>query len=118
MSHSPNDRTNESARTVSTKAVEYHQLLASQRRRLTIEALHEHAPSSTDLETLATAVATRENSGDAPSDDAVVSVTIDLHHVQLPMLAEHGVLEYDRENRRVDSSSEAIETLRGVRPGW
>ena len=118
MTQSSTNRSNETVTAASTGAVAYHRILASRRRRLTIEFLEEGAITSTDLETLATAIATRENGGYAPGEDAITNVIIDLHHAQLPKLADWGVLEYDPMDRRIDPSAEAIESLAAARPDW
>lgn len=118
MTQSSTDRSIVEENSASTDVEAYHRILASERRRLTIESLLEGAIESTDLETLATAVATRENGGYTPTEAAVTSVTVDLHHAQLPKLADWGALEYDPIDRRIDPSAEAIESLAAARPDW
>lgn len=81
---------------------EYYRLLSDERRRTVLRAL-------TDVERpiavgeLAREVAERETDGGA-SVSAVRGVETDLHHVHLPMLDDHGIVEYDWQANRVERS--------------
>lgn len=72
---------------------EYHRLLASERRRVTLAVL-ESVTGQLSLDRLATAVAASQSGDDETTD--VEEVRITLHHVHLPKLAAAGVVEYDR----------------------
>ncbi|MFB6184706.1 MAG: hypothetical protein ABEI96_09150 [Haloarculaceae archaeon] len=74
---------------------ERHRLLASDRRRVALDALATLTPP-VDLTDLATTVA-RQESG--PVDPRRVEIT--LHHQHLPLLADLGVVAYDPDARRV-----------------
>ena len=77
--------------------------LADSRRRHVLSILLDR-PTPLDVETLARAVAAREeaatSAADVP-DDVVRRIQIALHHVHLPKLAETGVVEYDYERGAV-----------------
>lgn len=74
---------------------EYHELLASDRRRAVLDVM---ATSSAPIgiEELASAVAARERDVEVADEEYITRVKLHLHHVQLPKMAEFGVLEYDR----------------------
>jgi len=73
---------------------EYHRLLASKRRRVTLSILAAET-GQISLERLATAVAARQS--DVADDEASVDeVRITLHHTHLPKLAAAGAVEYDQ----------------------
>lgn len=81
---------------------ERHRLLASERRRATLDALDD-LPTPVALEDLADVVAGRECDADAPRTETVERVAISLHHTHLPKLADLGVLAYDPDAKRVSS---------------
>lgn len=74
-----------------------HRLLSSDERRAALAALADLS-EPVGLTELARAVAADRGaeSGDA---DAVGSLEIALHHVHLPLMADFGLLEYDRHRR-------------------
>lgn len=76
---------------------ERYRLLADERRRLILTILHERGRPM-DLDDLAAALATAEQ------EAAARRIRITLHHKQLPMMAELGVLAYDTESGRVQLS--------------
>ena len=80
-----------------------HRLLASERRRLTLDIL-EGTGATVELVELARGIVAREDGIDAVDEDAVLHVAIALHHVHLPLITEMGVLEYDPVARVVRSS--------------
>lgn len=88
-------------RTTHLSEDERNRLLASERRRVTLDVLADRtAPVS--LRDLAAAVAAHE--ADVRTDDeAVERVAITLHHVHLPKLAALGVVDYDADEARVES---------------
>lgn len=91
---SQNDVSWEYSETVELAESEFHRLLSSERRRLTLDVLLEgSAPVA--LDDLAVAVAERENDLAATEQDAIEGVKTTLHHVHLPMLAETDVIAYD-----------------------
>ncbi|MFC7070797.1 DUF7344 domain-containing protein [Halobaculum lipolyticum] len=78
---------------------DHHRVLASDRRRHVLQIVAAR-PSPVALEALAAAVVARE--GDDPADEtAREHAAISLHHVHLPLLDEHGVVEYDTDERRI-----------------
>lgn len=80
---------------------EYYRLLDSRRRRVLLSVLAER-DDSVSVGELARRVAEAESEDDAfASVDATSDIRIDLHHVHLPMLDDHGVVEYDWTARRV-----------------
>jgi len=68
---------------------ELHRLLWDEQRRTVIDVLSE-AERAVELAALARAVADRDG---VPQENARVQ----LHHVHLPMLADVGVVDYDRD---------------------
>jgi DNA-binding transcriptional ArsR family regulator len=87
-------------------------VLAHPRRRQLVSFLSEHA-SPTGLRDLATAFTDFERvdtdddespvtSREFSSSPATASLVVSLHHVHLPKLAAHGLVEYDFDSRTVD----------------
>lgn len=70
--------------------------VTTERRRRVLRELRARSTDSVDLTTLADAIT-------APERPALASetVTIELHHRDLPKLAETGVLDYDSRSRTV-----------------
>lgn len=89
------ETTTQSNGTVRLPTDEWHRLLADGRRR---DALRELADQElpVELSALAAAVAERRDGAEDPA-----GVSVSLHHVHLPKLAQHGVVEYDPESNRV-----------------
>lgn len=91
-----------------------HKILSNERRRTVLRVLA-HDAEVTTLESLATAVAAEETDVDRSDstvdEDAIVDapVQIELHHVHLPMLDAAGVVDYDRESKRVERAVPASE---------
>lgn len=81
---------------------EWHQLLTSKRRRLALDFLTDRT-APVDLEELVAEIATREDDVDATDEEAIKRVMLSLHHVHLPMAAELGVIDYDRDAGRVEA---------------
>lgn len=81
---------------------EWHRLLASKRRRLVLDVLADRT-APVDLEEVATEIAAREDDVDAADEKAIERVGFSLHHVHLPMAAEVGVIDYDRDAVRVEA---------------
>lgn len=77
-----------------------HDRRTENRYRLTLEAVATRT-TPIALEELAAAVAERGRSDDASA--AVERVAIELHHTQLPGMADRGLLDYDSERRLVES---------------
>ncbi|WIV66522.1 DUF7344 domain-containing protein [Natrialbaceae archaeon AArc-T1-2] len=108
MLHRSNNGSDERADAVELTTDEYHELLVSKRRRLTIDVLGGNT-SSVALDELAAGIVAREEGIDAANEDAVERVAIDLHHVHLPKMDELGLLEYDPDSCRVDPSGVSID---------
>lgn len=81
---------------------EYHELLAVERRRTTLDVL-ESSNSPVELEELAAMVAEREINVGVPDEATVERVAITLHHSHLPKMADVGVIDYDPDSSRVES---------------
>lgn len=74
-------------------------ILADDTRERVVAVLSE-TPGPVSLRDLAIRLATHEaGSCPMPSEDAIESVRLDLHHVHLPMLDDVGVVRYDPEAR-------------------
>lgn len=73
---------------------ELHRLLWDDQRRTVIDVLTD-GDGPCDVSAVAAAVARRED------ETTVADVTVQLHHVHLPMLAEMGVVDYDPAASRV-----------------
>jgi hypothetical protein len=110
MSKSSNDRPDEPTSAVELTTSERHHLLANDRRRVVIDALRDQ-PVPIDLTSLARAVARRETDGARIDEQHVERVAVALHHVQLPKLAEFGVVEYDPATNCVESAESVPEAL-------
>lgn len=79
-------------------------LLSDRRRRSVVAALSERT-APVPLQELAATVAARDTeteADDAPAESKEI-VGMDLHHVHLPKLAEHDIVDYDREANLVTS---------------
>jgi hypothetical protein len=112
-------------------------LLRDQRRRLAIYYLRNHTETeSISIGTLATAVASLETDGQHPwrtgerptekgrhpadtggegERNRTERVAISLVHTHLPKLHERGIVEFDRENRTVQTAHPPDEFWDGVR---
>lgn len=77
-----------------------HELLASKRRRTTLDVLAGRS-APVDLAELARTVAARECDVDATDADAVERVAVSLHHNHLPKMDDWDVLDYDPVANRV-----------------
>lgn len=81
---------------------EYHQLLASKRRRTVLDIFAtESLPIG--FHELAAEVAKREHDADAVEKATIDRVRLHLHHTHLPKMASLDVVEYDPETARVDT---------------
>ncbi|MFC6826261.1 DUF7344 domain-containing protein [Halopelagius fulvigenes] len=80
---------------------EYYRLLSDERRRIVLQTLTELELPLTVGE-LAEEVAERETGiGADASVPATQGVETDLHHVHLPLLDDHGIVEYDWQANRI-----------------
>lgn len=78
---------------------ERNRLLRKEQRRVLLDVLHENPPP-TDLSAAAQAVAERMH-GRRVNPEFRHRVKIELHHVDIPILDEAGVVEYDTEDNRI-----------------
>ncbi|GAA0208559.1 DUF7344 domain-containing protein [Halobaculum roseum] len=78
---------------------ERHRVLASERRRHVL-GIAAARPAPIPLEALAAAVVAREDA-DPADDETREHAVISLHHVHLPLLDDHGVVEYDPNEREL-----------------
>lgn len=95
MSESQSDIIGTREQTMHLSETQRHELLSSERRRATLDALRERHRATT-LEDLATAVANNEH-GTVDED----RIAISLHHNHLPKMDSFGILEYEPESRLV-----------------
>ena len=102
MSHASNEISNELAETASLTDVDRHRLLASERRRHTLDVL-ETESGPVELYELAQAVAGRERVTTSPKA-AIERIALSLHHNHLPKLDDFGVVDYDPKRNLVESS--------------
>ncbi|QLG48446.1 DUF7344 domain-containing protein [Natrinema halophilum] len=79
-----------------------HRLLAAKRRRLTLDILA-GMTGAVELVELAAGIVAREDGIDGVDDETVSEVTIALHHVHLPVMAEFGIIDYDPIDRCIKS---------------
>ncbi|MFC3957076.1 DUF7344 domain-containing protein [Halovivax cerinus] len=111
MSQSRNRAADETVRTIELPPSDRHDLLASERRRLTIDVLEE-CQRTVDLEDIAAAVAARTGTDAESSAEDATRIAIELHHVHLPKLADAGVIEYDPSIRLVTLPADSIAATR------
>jgi DNA-binding transcriptional ArsR family regulator len=83
---------------------DYYRLRSDRQRRTTLQVLSDTSQDITVAE-LAMRVSRR-----LPTETPTDRIEIRLHHVHLPMLADAGVVDYDRESKRV-SLEEAVSGL-------
>lgn len=100
MSHTTLDNVAAQVRSTDLTEEERCELLADERRRLTMSVLSGRS-GALQLDELATAVAEREVTANRVTEDVVERVTVALHHVHLPKLSESGVVDYEPECQRV-----------------
>lgn len=94
MTQTPTEITTEQAERDELSVSERHDLLSSDRRRLVLDALAERT-EPIGLTELASAVAEWEAGPAEVDEEREERVRIDLHHVHLPKLSDHGVIGYD-----------------------
>lgn len=103
MSHSTRDGLKRSRGTERLTESEYHELLAAEQRRIALDVL-ENSLAPVGVEDLAATVAARESDGVGVDEESVARVAIRLHHIHLPKMDDLGVIGYDPDAARVDSS--------------
>ncbi|WP_248515264.1 DUF7344 domain-containing protein [Salinarchaeum laminariae] len=79
---------------------ERHALLMDERRRTVLSVLAGYR-TAVDLSTVATEVAHREDGCDASDATSVDRIRVTLHHMHLPKLESHGIVEYDATTNRI-----------------
>lgn len=95
-------RTNIDAAPEKLTESKYHELLAADRRRTTLDVLTS-LTAPIDLMDLADRVAARELDLGCVDEATVERVAISLHHTHLPKMADLGVIDYDPDSSRVES---------------
>ena len=78
-----------------------HRLLATERRRAALDTL-EGRTAPVDLADLAAGLVGRERGADGFDEETLRRVAVRLHHVDLPMMADLGVVDYDPDANRVE----------------
>ena len=107
MSQSSSNPPYFSAESTDLSQSDRHRLLASDRRRVTLDVLADRT-SPVALEDLAAAVHDREvDSGRFGTDPDEVAMA--LHHTHLPLLTDAGVLEYVPSSNRVEAVHATVE---------
>ena len=101
MSQAPRDTTTRRLLPDGLSESEVHELLADERRRLVLDSLAERS-GAVDVAELAATVTKREDGSQAPDRATRKSVEADLHHRQLPRLADVGIIDYDRDSHEVE----------------
>lgn len=81
---------------------EYYRLLTSRRRRVLLYVLADQSDSLSVREVAKQVAKAESDDGTPASKETVDEVRIDLHHVHLPMLSDHGVVDYDWTTQRVE----------------
>lgn len=86
---------------------ELFEILSHERRRAVLATLSDH--QSVAVESLAADVAACESddSPAVPSESLVDEVHVTLHHVHLPKLDDAGLVDYDRDEKTVETTSAA-----------
>lgn len=79
-----------------------HRILSSRRRRVLLEFLADE-PTPIDVEPLAAAIGERDGRTEVSPTSEIERIAISLHHVDLPMIDEAGLVEYDPETSSVTS---------------
>lgn len=102
MSQSPIEFPETDGRTTELTPNERHRLLASEQRRLAMDAVADRT-APVELADLAAEVAERE-AGTETTDEALDRVAAALHHTHLPKMAEAGIVDYDGAANRIDPS--------------
>lgn len=104
MSKSSTDKRGAEHETARIETDDLYRLLASEERRIVLDTLE--GTASVSLDTLATEVVAGKR--DATTE---MEAKISLVHQHLPMLADAGVLEFDRETDHVTHSERVLEEL-------
>lgn len=92
-------------------AEELHRLLANDRRRYLLSYLSTEATDPVSKDELRDVIAERERPDPGPAAHRV-RISIDLHHIHLPKLADAGVIEYDPVAETVSyKGSDRLESL-------
>ncbi|WP_255171331.1 DUF7344 domain-containing protein [Natrononativus amylolyticus] len=94
MEQSSNELMAGMSNTAELSTSDQHRLLASERRRLTLDILDGNA-APIELTELATQIVAREDGSVPVTEDAVNRMAVSLHHIHLPLMAEMGVLDYE-----------------------
>jgi len=100
MSHTTRDNAASRVRSTELTGQERCELLADDRRRLTMSVLAGRT-APLQLDERAADVAGRETPSNRATEDVLERVTVALHHVHLPKLSEAGVIDYEAERQRV-----------------
>lgn len=89
--------TNTTPRALSTSTV--FRIFADERRRYVCYCLHDH-DGEAPMDVLVERIAAWKSTG-SQTDEQHERITADLNHVQLPLLADSGVVDYDEESGTV-----------------
>ncbi|WP_372480912.1 hypothetical protein ACAH01_16085 (plasmid) [Halomicrobium sp. HM KBTZ05] len=100
-----NPRYETASQSTETSATDYYRLRSNRQRHVTITVLRERS-SSVSIDALARQVSER-----LPAEKTVERVKVRLHHVDVPLLADAGVVAYDREAGTVQVSEPVSDLL-------
>lgn len=93
------------------------QLVADRDRRLTIQQLRRGASGITKIDDLVDAMLDRGSGTDEQTIERE-QLVIQLYHAHLPKLADHGIVEFEPDNRTVRyQQDEQVETVLDSLPG-
>lgn len=104
MSKSTTDETGAESAFAHVDTNDRYRVLASEERQTVLEVLE--GTTSVSLDALATEVAARKHDSTTEKQ-----AKISLVHQHLPLLSDAGVVEYDREAKRITNCEQALEEL-------
>jgi hypothetical protein len=108
MSETTSNAARDGAKSPHHSQSQRHRVLADRRRRVLLAELEGHTePVSVDALTSAIVARERGDGGQSASE----KVRISLHHIHLPLLNDHGIVDYDTEDKVVERRRTAIDGI-------
>ena len=87
-------------------------LVSDRQRRCVLQPVRNRPTESVAFDTLVEAVAHAERDSEAETDPKDGQIAVQLSHSHLPQLADHGIIDYDRDSGTIRyESDERIESL-------
>jgi hypothetical protein len=102
MSRSSADTAAEQANTNELTGAEFHQLPSKRRRLAAVEVHGKRSPPGSTAD-LATARAAHDETGPTVNTPDADRLAVKLHHVDLPLMADLGLLDYDAERSAIEA---------------